>query len=175
MTIKTIDACTAQRWLANGEAVLIDVREPDEFRAGHIPYAQSLPLSALTEGLSASPLPPHTKVIAQCLKGGRGAQACTALSQFGIANDVYNLEGGISAWADAGLPVVGAGTGGVSIFRQVQMIVGTLVLLATLLGLSGMTAGFYLAGFFGFMLAFAGLSGWCGMAMALQHAPWNRG
>jgi len=174
MTIRTINAHQARQWLAEGEAVLIDVREPDEYRAAHIPYALSLPLGTLPAALDGAPLPANARIITQCLKGGRGAQACATLSGHGIANDIYNLEGGITAWTEAGLPVVRAGSGGVSIFRQVQMIVGLLVLAAVLAGMSGFPAGIYIAGFFGLMLAIAGFSGWCGMALLLQRMPWNR-
>jgi hypothetical protein len=92
--------------------------------------------------------------------------------------EIYNLEGGIMSWKDAGLPVIGTATEGKavpSIFRQVQMAVGTFVLVAVIAGFSGWTPGFALAGFFGFMLALAGLTGWCGLAMLLARMPWNRG
>ncbi|MGN7998306.1 hypothetical protein [Sphingomonas sp. 22176] len=79
-----------------------------------------------------------------------------------------NLQGGIEAWAAAGLPVAGIGAPRVSIFGQVQMIVGLLVLAGTLAGLARFVPGFYAAGFFGFMLAFAGVNGWCGLGMAPQ-------
>lgn len=174
MTLRTVNALQARQWLADGEAVMIDVREPDEYRAGHIPYALSLPLGTLPGALANAPIPKAAKVIVQCLKGGRGAQACATLASYGIANDIYNLDGGIAAWDEADLPVVGEAGAGISIFRQVQMIVGTLVLVATLAGLSGLQAGFYAAGFFGFMLALAGVTGWCGMAIVLQKLPWNR-
>jgi rhodanese-related sulfurtransferase len=174
MTTNTIDARKASDWLASGEAVLIDVREPDEYRSGHIPYALSLPLSSLPGALTRTPIAPDIKIIAQCLKGGRGAQACAALAAHGLPNALYNLEGGITAWSTAGLPVVGGATTGVSIFRQVQMIVGGLILIAILAGLTGARAGFYMGALFASMLVLSGASGWCGLAMLLRHMPWNR-
>jgi hypothetical protein len=88
---------------------------------------------------------------------------------------LFNLSGGIAAWREAGLPVIGTSSSqGLPIMRQVQLTVGTLVFGALLLGLAGWTLGFYLAAFFGFMLAFAGLTGWCGMALLLTRMPWNR-
>ncbi|MFN3701005.1 MAG: YgaP-like transmembrane domain [Alphaproteobacteria bacterium] len=92
--------------------------------------------------------------------------------------EIYNLEGGITAWVEAGLPVLspsGAGGCGISIFRQVQIIVGALVLLSVLAGFFISTSAFVLAGLFGAALMFAGLSGWCGLAMLLNKMPWNRG
>jgi rhodanese-related sulfurtransferase len=168
----TISAPEAHRLLASGAALLIDVREPDEFRASHIPYAASMPLGSLSAVLADADLPTDRLVIFQCQKGGRGGQAC-ALAARSLGDRVRNLEGGIEAWAAAGLPVAGTGAPRVSIFRQVQMIVGLLVLAGTLAGLAGFVPGFYAAGFFGFMLAFAGVSGWCGLGMALQRMPWN--
>jgi len=183
VTDQTITPAEAQALLRAGDALLIDVREPDEFRAGHIPQAFSMPLGQLDALLGEAQLPPGRTIIFQCLKGGRGGQACALADRagHGVGRSVRNLSGGIEAWQASGLPIVKASGGGgqasagpIPIMRQVQIAVGLLVLVATLLGLSGVTAGFYLAALFGFMLAFAGVTGWCGMALALARAPWNR-
>lgn len=163
----------AQALIVSGRATLIDVREPDEFRAGHIPYALSVPLAQVSQVVERLPLADDSVLIFQCQKGARGERACNAVPPR-FSGRVRNLAGGLDAWRAAGLPVTGAAATGVSIFRQVQMIVGALVLVSTLVGLAGFVPGFYLAGFFGLMLAVAGLSGWCGMAMLLQRMPWNR-
>ena len=169
-----IDARQASAWLSSGEAILVDVREPDEFRAEHIAAAASLPLASIGNLAGMLYAPPDRKIIFQCLKGGRGQQACDAVAGR-LPNGVYNLAGGITAWKAAGLPVVADGAGPrVSIFRQVQMIVGLLVLACVVAGFAGLTAGFVLAGLFGAALAFAGISGWCGLAMLLGRMPWNR-
>ncbi|WP_448662163.1 rhodanese-like domain-containing protein [Sphingomonas sp. CJ20] len=173
MTQPTVTPAEAQRLLASGQAMLIDVREPDEFRAAHIAYAASMPLGQLAALLAEARLPADRTLIFQCQKGGRGGQAC-ALAAPGFAGEIRNLEGGIEGWRAAGLPVTGTAPGGVSIFRQVQMIVGLLVAGFTLAGLSGFGPGFYVAGLFGAMLAFAGFSGWCGLGLLLQRMPWNR-
>ncbi|UYY75846.1 rhodanese-like domain-containing protein [Sphingomonas sp. R1] len=172
MTV-TISAPEAHRLLASGAALLIDVREPDEFRASHIPHAASMPLGALPTLLADADLPADRLLIFQCQKGARGGRAC-ALAEALVGDRVRNLDGGIDAWSAAGLPLVGLGAPRMSIFRQVQMIVGVLVFAGTLAGLMGFAPGFYAAGFFGFMLAFAGASGWCGLGLALQRMPWNR-
>lgn len=170
--IRNVDAHQVAAWLAGGEAVLIDVREPDEFKAHHIPRAFSVPLASLPEMMTRLRLPQGTRVVFHCQKGGRGAQACAVAGQ--AAGNVYNLEGGIEAWSAAGLPVIGGTTTGLSIFRQVQIIVGALVAVLTGLGFAGWTAGFAVAGLLGFMLAFAGVTGWCGLALLLSRMPWNR-
>ncbi|CAN7422498.1 rhodanese-like domain-containing protein [Neorhizobium sp. LjRoot104] len=175
-TKRTVSATQAAEWLAAGDAILIDVREPEEFRAEHIAAAASLPLGSIADLRQVLTIPENRRIVVHCLKGGRGEQACRELENILPAHETYNLEGGITAWKQAGLPVVGpaAGQGGPSIFRQVQMIVGSLVLLCVALGFLGLTPAFALAGFFGFMLAFAGFSGWCGLALLLQRMPWNR-
>ncbi|WP_117191646.1 rhodanese-like domain-containing protein [Rhizobium terrae] len=175
-TARTISAIEAAEWLAAGDAILIDVREPDEFRAEHIAAAASLPLNSITGLRQVLTIPQDRRIVVHCLKGGRGEQACRTIESILPGHEAYNLEGGITAWKEAGLPVVGASRdgGGVSIFRQVQMVVGSLVLICVVLGFLGLTPAFALAGFFGFMLAFAGFSGWCGLALLLQRMPWNR-
>ncbi len=70
--------------------------------------------------------------------------------------------------------IVGGGAPRLTIFRQVQIAVGLLVLLSVLAGFFLNPAGFVVAGLFGAALTFAGISGWCGMAILLNHMPWNR-
>lgn len=96
-----IDPQTAVRLIADG-AVLLDVRDPDEWAAGHSPTAQHLPLA----DLSVDALPTGHIIVAVCRSGARSARAAAALSQAGV--EVRNLAGGMQAWAAAGLPVVGA-------------------------------------------------------------------
>lgn len=164
----------AAKWLAAGEAVLIDVREPDEFRAEHIAYANSLPLGDLEKLMENMSIPATRRLIFQCLKGKRGEQACALVKGCdSYGNEIYNLDGGIAAWKEAGLPVVGSSSG-LSIFRQVQIIVGFVVSLMIVLGFLGLTIGFIIAGIFGAALFMAGLTGWCGLAMLLSKMPWNK-
>jgi len=173
--IATVSPKDAAGWLASGEAVLIDVREPDEFRAEHIACAASIPLTSLGTALAASQVPAARKVIFQCQKGGRGETACQTAESAGASHPIYNLEGGIAAWKDAGLPVVGdAKPAAIPLFRQVQIAVGIMVAALVAMGFSGLTAAFALAGVIGIMLVFAGTTGWCGMGMLLARMPWNR-
>ncbi len=174
-SIKKITPRQAKEWVASGEAVLIDVREPEEFRGEHIASALSLPLSEVGNLNSVLAVPAGRKIIFQCLKGGRGAPACERLaSGESSGHEVFNLEGGITGWKADGLPVVGGGAPRLTIFRQVQIAVGLLVLLSVLAGFFLNPAGFVVAGLFGAALTFAGISGWCGMAILLNHMPWNR-
>ncbi len=83
-------------------ATLIDVREQDEWDADHAPSAQLLPLSALAERFGE--LPSGTPLLVICHSGRRSERACAFLAENGY--DVTNVLGGMSAWAEAGGPVV---------------------------------------------------------------------
>lgn len=83
-------------------AVLLDVREPAEWHAGHAPGATWIPLGQLAAGHES--LPHDRPVLAICRVGGRSAHAVAALAGVGV--DARNVEGGMQAWAAAGLPVV---------------------------------------------------------------------
>jgi rhodanese-related sulfurtransferase len=93
----------AAELVASGEAELIDVREPDERAAGHIPGSRHVALGALSS--SADQLPHDRPLVFQCHIGQRSAMAAFAFRRAGF--DAHNLGGGIVAWADSGLPVEG--------------------------------------------------------------------
>jgi len=85
---------------------VLDVREPDEWVAGHAPGAIHIPLRALPERLAQ--LPPR-RVLVVCHVGARSALATAFLLRQGV--DAVNLTGGMAAWAVAGRPLVSE-TGG---------------------------------------------------------------
>lgn len=88
----------------NGEQiVVIDVREPDEFARGKIPGAYTIPRGVLEMQVDGR-LPVDTTVVLYCGAGARSALACKSLADMGY-DKVENLEGGWSAWVNAGLPV----------------------------------------------------------------------
>jgi rhodanese-related sulfurtransferase len=82
--------------LQPAEFVLLDVRNDDEFHAGHIAGALHIPLPQLP--LRLQELHKHTSVIVYCKGGGRSARAADLLVEQGFGN-VSNLTGGITAWA----------------------------------------------------------------------------
>jgi rhodanese-related sulfurtransferase len=88
-------------------ALLLDVREDDEFLAGHAPDAHHLPLGRLAEAEGS--LAKDRPIVAVCRVGGRSQRAAVALR--GAGYDVANLAGGMRAWAAAGQPVVVDGGG----------------------------------------------------------------
>ena len=86
------------------EFVIIDVRRPDEFAAGHIPGAVNIDSAAFPEYITG--LDPGGVYVVYCQRGGRSAGVCTMMQEAGFG-EVYEIEGGISAWKAAGLPVTG--------------------------------------------------------------------
>ncbi|MCW2776895.1 MAG: rhodanese-like protein [Frankiales bacterium] len=83
-------------------ALLLDVREDDEWAAGHAPDAVHVPLHDVPARLAE--LPTDRPVDVVCHFGGRSAQATAFLLQRGV--DARNVDGGMDAWERAGLPVV---------------------------------------------------------------------
>ena len=87
---------------AEAGAVLLDVREPDEWTAGHAPGATHVPLGELAARIEE--IPGDRPIVAVCRVGGRSQKAAVALANSGY--DVVNLAGGMQAWEAAGQPVV---------------------------------------------------------------------
>jgi len=77
--------------------VLIDVREPFEYKIGNIPYARLIPLGELPKRLSE--FNPDAEIVAHCKSGARSAKAVALLKQAGFRK-VRNMKGGILAWSD---------------------------------------------------------------------------
>ncbi len=100
--VDSVDAVTAHGWIAAGEATLVDVRETDELAAASVPGAMHLPMTQVS--VDAYPDFGAKKVVVICHSGVRSARVAAALAARGVS-PVYNLKGGIVAWAAAGLPV----------------------------------------------------------------------
>jgi rhodanese-related sulfurtransferase len=83
-------------------APLIDVREPDEYLAGHVPGARPIPLGEVAD--RGGEVPRGEKVYVICAVGGRSARATQWYRSQGI--DAVNVAGGTGAWAQSGKPVV---------------------------------------------------------------------
>jgi rhodanese-related sulfurtransferase len=154
-----------------GRAVLVDIREADEFARSHVKGAQSQPLSTWEKAHLS--IDPDADVIFTCRSGMRTAGACDRLAAR-VNGDAFVLEGGLDAWAKAGLPVETNADAPMEIMRQVQIAAGSLVLIGVILGFLVAPAWFAISGFVGAGLTFAGVSGFCGMARLLMLAPWNR-
>jgi rhodanese-related sulfurtransferase len=88
--------------LRDNTAILVDIREPDEFASGHVEGAVSQPLSRF--GQSAIAVGPGQEVIFTCRSGMRTNANCGRLAER-VEGDAFVLEGGLNAWMSAGLPV----------------------------------------------------------------------
>ncbi len=98
---QSITAQTAQTWLENEEAILIDVRTPEENRQEKIVNAHLCPVDTI----NVDQLPQtNKKIIIHCQHGIRSEIACTKLLQEDDTLTLYNLIGGISAWMALNLP-----------------------------------------------------------------------
>ena len=87
-----------------GDAVVVDVRTPDEWASGHVPGALHIPLDDLEGRLSELSAHRGQPVHLICASGGRSSRAAALLARQGFAQPV-NVEGGTRAWVAAGYPV----------------------------------------------------------------------
>jgi rhodanese-related sulfurtransferase len=99
--IENVDPQSAQAMLREG-AFLLDVRQPEEFTAGHAPEAVLVPLDQL--GARQDEIPTDQPIVVVCRSGGRSAKAAEALVNAGY--EAVNLAGGMKAWSEEGKPFV---------------------------------------------------------------------
>ncbi len=99
---RDVDAQTAAALRQQPDVVILDVREQNEWDAGHIPGALLIPMGQVADRLSE--IPTDKTVIVQCRSGNRSSQVTDFLRNQGYSN-VHNLSGGLNAWQSAGLPV----------------------------------------------------------------------
>jgi len=153
------------------DAVLLDVRTPMEHREVHIDGCRLVPLDALDPAALAGELA-GKKTVLVCRSGTRAKQAAAQLEAAGC-RDVAVMEGGMQAWQAAGLPVA-RGQKAMSLERQVRVAAGLMVVAGVVLGTWVHPVFYALSAFVGAGLVFAGLTDWCGLALLLAKAPWNR-
>lgn len=166
----------AQAWLQAGEAVLIDVREPDEHARERIPSAHPVPLSRFDARQAATKARPGQRIVMHCRGGRRSADACrlaASLAASGFA--VFSMSGGIEAWKKDSLPVETDTTVvRMSVMRQVQLTIGLLVLAGSALAWLVHPGFIGIPAFLGSGLLFAGATGTCALASLIARMPWNR-
>lgn len=97
-----LDARQAGAMHGKAGVLFVDVREPQEFSQGHIKGARLIPLSTVLA--KADELAGHGEVVMVCRSGNRSGVACRQLAAAGLTN-LHNLEGGMVAWAQAGLKI----------------------------------------------------------------------
>ena len=98
----SVDVDTVNALRDNAGVFLIDVREPDEYAAGHIPGITLIPMGEVASRLAE--LPRDKEIIVTCRTGNRSGQVADLLRQQGFTN-VHTMSGGIVAWDEAGYPV----------------------------------------------------------------------
>jgi rhodanese-related sulfurtransferase len=159
------------------KATLLDVRSPAEYQAGHIPGARLLPVNELDPGnlgdiLDTDAYHADNPLYLTCHAGKRAEKAAQLLRDAGVEH-LSLLEGGTEAWQKAGLPVHKCDTA-LSLERQAQIAVGSLLILKVVFGFTVHELFFVAGAALGAGLITAGITRWCGMAQLMARMPWNR-
>lgn len=171
LQLQEIDAQTLKQWLEENSVMLADVREPAEYVTEHIPGAK---LQSLSKFEPHQVIPSAgQKLVLYCQSGNRSAKAARQLLEAGF-DSVSHLRGGIPTWKNAGYPIEKSENTPISLFRQVQIVAGSLVLIGTVLGVFISPVFLLLTGFVGGGLAFAGATNTCAMGMLLAKLPYNQ-
>lgn len=159
----------------NPGARMLDVRTPAEHARVHVPGVELVPLDKLNpeQLASAAGMSKDEPVYILCHSGGRAKQAAEKLERAGF-HACHVVEGGTSAWADAGLPVNRGTSRVLALDRQVRLTIGSVVVTGVVLGYLVNPAFFLISGFMGAGLIFAGVTDWCGLAILISKLPWNQ-
>lgn len=100
----SVTASQATMLINRENALLIDLREANEYLAGHLTESRNIPAASLEQRAGELSSYKDTPVILVCQSGARSTAACSTLRKLGF-NKVHSLEGGVTAWLDAGLPL----------------------------------------------------------------------
>lgn len=183
---------------ATGDCVIIDVRTPAEHAEAHLQRAHDhVPLDTLNpqDFMLRRGLDKDAAIYILCRSGARATTAAQKFTAEGFTN-IHVIEGGILSCEESGEPVVKnansntppaidpekakaalntlyARLAKIPLDGQVRAAAGVLVVLGTVLGFAA-DIFFLIPLAVGGGLIFSGLTGWCGMAMALAKAPWNK-
>lgn len=165
-----------RKWLASGEAILVDVREADEHARERIQGAQLAPLSTFNPSQVRAMAQPGQRMVMHCKSGKRSADAARMMAEFastGLA--ISSMTGGIEGWKTEQFPVVlNTAVSKISVMRQVQIVIGLGVLVGAALAWFIHPAFIAIPAFFGAGLTFAGVSGTCALASIIGKMPWNK-
>ncbi|NJO17619.1 MAG: rhodanese-like domain-containing protein [Thioploca sp.] len=102
--IKSLLPQEATLLINHEEAVILDVREENEYIQGHILNSIHIPLNTLSDKIPRLEKYRNRPIIASCMSGNRSARACSTLKRNGFEK-VHNLKGGVIAWQNANLPL----------------------------------------------------------------------
>lgn len=176
MMIAEISAENFGKKLSTGEALdILDVRTGVECRAEKLSCKVNyIPLHDLDSKRFAADRKVRGAtgpLYILCRSGGRAAKAAASLADAGIA-DIVVVKGGLAACSACNVPTEKGK--GISLERQVRIAAGILVISGVLLGHFIDDSLYIFSGLIGGGLVFAGITDYCGMAMLLARAPWNR-
>ena len=166
-----VSPATAEQKHSAGNSTILDVRTDVEFAEQQIPGSLHIPLDRLAEKCSQLDSRSHFSLL--CLSGKRATTAAGILTTNGFEN-IDIIEGGLTSWQAAGLPVEKSTRKTLPLMRQVQLTIGVLALTGSLLAIFLNPLFAILPAFLGAGLTFAGATGWCGLAILLSKMPWNR-
>lgn len=102
--IKNVNVAQTVQLLNRENAVVVDVCEPKEFSAGHVPNAINLPLGSLKDRLREIEKHKNRPIVVSCRSGNRSLKGAVLLRKHGFPT-VYNLAGGLQAWERDNLPL----------------------------------------------------------------------
>ncbi|MCB9847538.1 MAG: rhodanese-like domain-containing protein [Phycisphaeraceae bacterium] len=161
-----------ESWMQSGDTVLIDVREDFEHAEERIAGAVPRPLSKFDPDAIRRESG-GKRVVFHCRSGKRSLDAATRYQRDGAP--AFHLSGGIEGWKASSRQVIRSATAPrIPVMRQVQITAGSLVVLSVALGAFVSPWFLALTAFVGCGLVFAGVTGWCGMAMLMAAMPWNK-
>lgn len=103
--VQLVDVAKAVALAADPTVAVIDVRTQAEFAEGHLARAEVIDVSAADFGGRIAQLDRSATYLVYCHSGNRSGQATAIMAALGFTN-VYELDGGISAWQSAGAPIV---------------------------------------------------------------------
>ena len=166
--LPTIDVATASAMVRDGTALLVDLRTPAEHARVHIPGSRLAPL----DHVEAADLPASAAAVFVCWDGTRTERAGDRLAAAapGVA---YVLDGGLTAWVAAGLPVVERHSRKIDSERQGQILLGLIGLGGVALGAFHAEVWFALSAAAAVALVALGLTGSRILARWLDRMPWN--
>jgi len=102
--IKEVDSIAALQLINHKDAMVLDVREENEYKAGHVLNSKLIPLGKLNARIGELEKYRDRSIVVVCRSGIRSAKACVTLGKNGFTQ-VHNLSGGVNAWQKAKLPL----------------------------------------------------------------------
>jgi rhodanese-related sulfurtransferase len=169
-----IQANQLRQSLESGRKIaLLDVRTPVEHEEMRISGSRLMPLDQIDAAAVKSATAGAEQCVLICRSGKRAETAFQKLQAAGC-DKLAILDGGVLAWESAGLPLERTQRKVLPLMRQVQLIIGLLALVGSVLALTVHKNFALIPAFLGCGLTMAGATGWCGLAILLSKMPWNK-